>query len=446
VNGSLEVDENQFFEILKKNSAQIVVVDNYGLGKAWEQRLYNYVNNVLVIDDLANREHSCNALIDHNVGRKVEDYEKLVNREAALLIGPEYALLRDEFICHRKKYSEVIEGANKYTPEDELKILISMGGVDSNNVTGRVVAILNKMTFDKKISLSILIGQNFPHEIDVLQKLKDSPHKFIIEKEVRNLANFVKEHSIAIGGAGISALERCSLGVPSVLVVLAENQAPGAMAMEKIGAAIAVRQLENLERDLPHAIKKILDIESRESMRTKSMSLVDCRGLNRVMDLFWTDHPGAVTARQLKFDDIDMVYKWANDVTVRKNSIHQEPISYEEHKKWIKKYLESDNTQHKLFIMNHKNNAIGLVRLDLSPAINSWRISYLVAEEFRGKGLSKLALKSALVKFTNKQLVTTNFYAEVKRDNIYSQKTFSSIGFSKKIPDLEDLLIYRITL
>ena len=304
----VEKDANQSIEILKKNPAQIAVVDHYGLGKSWEDRVKNNVSYLMVIDDLKNREHSCNALIDQNVGRKVRDYEKLVNREAILLIGPKYALLRNEFICQRRKFSKLAEAVNKPSSKSELKILISMGGVDSSNVTGRVVEILSKMTFDKAVSFSILIGQNFPHEMDIVSKLKNFPHKCSIQKEVRKLANFVQEHSIAIGGAGISALERCSLGIPSILIVLAENQAPGAIAMEKIGAAISLCQLKNLEGDLPPAILKILDIDNRESIRAKSMSIVDCRGVNRIMDLFWTDIPGALIVKQLKVDDVDMMY------------------------------------------------------------------------------------------------------------------------------------------
>lgn len=441
-----EDDANQTLEILKNIPAKILVVDHYGIGKSWEEKIRNNVCYLIVIDDLANRTHYCDALIDQNVGKKNRDYEKLVNSKAKLFIGPEYALLRNEFIDHRRKLSEAAGGVTLFDSEDELKILISMGGVDSNNITGRIVAILSTMTIEEKVSFSVLIGQNFPYESDLVRQLRNFPHQITIYKEVDQIADFVHDHCMAIGSGGISALERCSLGIPSILVVLAENQVRGVMAMESIGAAIAICQLECLDLDLPQAIVKMLNRKTRESLREKSMSLVDCYGINRVMDLFWTDSAGSIIAKQFTVDDIDMVYDWSNDPLVRQNSFSQEFISYEEHKNWILKYLKADNNQHRLFILYNNNNAVGLVRLDFCSAFEEWRISYLVAAEFRGKGLSKDILKSALLKFTIDRPDITNLYAEVKYGNKASQKTFSRIGFLKQWSDKEDVLIYRIAL
>ena len=254
-----------------------LIVDHYGLDFRWEQLIRVKVAKLMVIDDLANRPHVCDLLLDQNVQRKKTDYKKLVPQDTIVLAGPEFALLRSEF----QKFRDV--SLNRRFNPDLKKILISMGGIDKNNVVKDMLFAVNECNLPSSIFVTIVLGIKAPWEAEVRQLSSKLRFKTKIFANVQNMAELMTDSDLVIGAFGISALERCCLGLPSINMVLAENQKPGALALSAAGAALVIES--------PSCLKDVLNskLES-DSMATflcnmtkSAMNIADGLGGGRVV-------------------------------------------------------------------------------------------------------------------------------------------------------------------
>lgn len=208
-----------------------LVVDHYSLGVCFERAMRAVVKNVMVIDDIANRQHDCDVLLDQNLGRRAEDYHALVPKQCRLLIGPHYALLRPDFSQFRE--SSLIRrkaGVLKH-------ILISLGGFDNDNVTGAVLSALKSCSLPPEVRLSVVMGSDAPWIDNIRQLATTMPWPTEILVGVRDMAQLMATSDLAIGAAGGSAWERAALGLPVIILIVAENQRTGARALERAGAA-----------------------------------------------------------------------------------------------------------------------------------------------------------------------------------------------------------------
>lgn len=225
-------DARQTLDALTPWKPDWLVVDHYPLDAEWERALANAVGNIMVIDDLANRPHECAMLLDQNLGRETSDYDGLLPEGCQRLIGPRYALLRPEF-------SELRERSLQRRQQPQLKrILISLGGVDRNNVTSQVLEALAESALPSNIELDIIMGAAAPYLDEVRQQAARLPFKATVSVNVKDMAERMCLADLSVGAVGSTSWERCCLGLPAVLVVLAENQMPAASALKRTGAAI----------------------------------------------------------------------------------------------------------------------------------------------------------------------------------------------------------------
>lgn len=209
-----------------------LVVDHYALGDHWEQALRHQAKRIMVIDDLADRSHACDLLLDQTFGRRALDYLPLVPEECKLLCGSQYALLRPEFAALRK-YSL------KRREKPVLKeLLINMGGVDKDNFTGAVLRSLQNCLLPEDCRLTVVMGQTAPWLKDVqdLAIAMQRPTRILVG--VDNMAQLMADSDFAIGAAGATSWERCCLGLPCIMLVVAENQLKVAKGLEEAGAAL----------------------------------------------------------------------------------------------------------------------------------------------------------------------------------------------------------------
>lgn len=225
-------DARQTFDVLTQWKPEWLVVDHYALDAKWERALANAVGSIMVIDDLANRPHQCALLLDQNLGRKVSDYDELLPVDCQRLIGPRYALLRPEFAELRERSL-----ARRQKPEIK-RILISLGGVDRTNVTGRVLDALVESTLPHDIELDIVMGAAAPFLNDVRLQAAELPFRAIVSVNVEDMAARMYLADLSIGAVGSTSWERCCMGLPAILMVLAENQKSAAEALKRSGAVI----------------------------------------------------------------------------------------------------------------------------------------------------------------------------------------------------------------
>ncbi len=237
-------DADDCLDILKAEKTNWLIVDHYALDEQWQKRLKPYCKKLMVIDDLADRKHQCDVLLDQNFGRSYQDYKDLVPASAKLLMGSEYALLRPEFEKYRQ-YS-----LDRRKDEKFKKLLINMGGADKDNITGKVIERLQVAKLSKDVEITVVMGKTAPHLTSVITSANNLPYRSEVKVDVDNMAELMANADIAIGASGATTWERCCLGLPTIQLITAYNQTFIARKLNKINAIKLVEiddVVENLE-------------------------------------------------------------------------------------------------------------------------------------------------------------------------------------------------------
>ncbi|KXS54044.1 MAG: polysaccharide biosynthesis protein [Marinobacter sp. T13-3] len=247
---SWQKDGKETSDLLHNQRPDWLVVDHYALDARWEREVAHEVGQIMVIDDLADREHECTVLLDQNLGRQPGDYELLVPSYCSKLIGPQYALLRPEFSQIRPESL-----ARRQSPKLE-RILISLGGVDRTNVTGQVLEALAKSELPSDVELDIVMGAAAPRLEDIRRQAAELRFPATVSVSVSDMAERMCKADLAIGAAGGTAWERCCLGLPSIILVLADNQRAGAGALAHSASALVIKETE-IASDLINKIKNV---------------------------------------------------------------------------------------------------------------------------------------------------------------------------------------------
>jgi UDP-2,4-diacetamido-2,4,6-trideoxy-beta-L-altropyranose hydrolase len=392
-----------------------LIVDHYALDALWEQALQPQFRRIMVIDDLADRPHACDLLLDQNLGRKGHDYDGLVQRKTIKLIGTKYVLLRPEFDALRTS------SLTRRRSDPQLsQLLITMGGVDKDNATGRVLDILATCVLPPDLRIIVVMGSNAPWLPLVQEQSLKMPWHTQVLVNVKNMAQVMAESDLAIGAAGSTVWEMCSMGLPSLVLVLAENQIQGAAALSDVGAAIVI---ENVEKIRP-AIENLFKPKSSDlSILIERCSQVSdgggCVGvINAIRSL-------DITTRAATNADAMLLFKWANDKQTRNNAFNSDTILLSEHLLWLDCRLNNEH-QCVILIAESLNQPIGQVRFEASG--NEWVIDYSIAPEERGKGFGLYMLNCALLSFVDAKKMA-DMIAYVKMGNIASRKIFDSLGF-----------------
>lgn len=227
---SQDVDARETRSILGKGKRlRWIVVDHYSLDESWETAMRSVADRVMVIDDLADRRHDCDLLLDQNYYRDLESrYDGLVPSGCRKLLGPRYALLRREFIELRRKLRNR-DGAVR-------RILVFFGGTDPTNETAKAiqsVAALNR----PDIEVDVVVGESNPNR-DQIASVCGATRGFRFHCEIHNLAELMVLADLAIGGGGATTWERCYLGLPTIVLVLAKNQRRAMVDLAEVGAII----------------------------------------------------------------------------------------------------------------------------------------------------------------------------------------------------------------
>ncbi|TGV05753.1 UDP-2,4-diacetamido-2,4,6-trideoxy-beta-L-altropyranose hydrolase [Alcaligenaceae bacterium 429] len=278
---SWEKDAEESLQQLANIQVDWLVVDHYALDFRWENRMQGICAQIMVIDDLADRKHECNLLLDQNLGRDKQDYNNLIPLTCELLIGPSYSLLRPEFFALRG-YS--LQRREKGILQ---KILITMGGIDKNNATGEILDALENSALPATVHLIIVMGANAPFLKKIQERAVGLRWKTEVLVNTSDMARLMAECDLAIGAAGSTSWERCALGVPTWMMVLADNQKEVASHLERLGVAALIPESRNgmyrfFEKEVNQAVKN-----PREYLSTyvaSASKVCDGRGVYQVID------------------------------------------------------------------------------------------------------------------------------------------------------------------
>ena len=231
---SWQADARETQAALQSLSPAWLVVDHYALDRRWELALRPHCVRLMVIDDLADRSHECDLLLDQNLGREDEDYIDLVPATCAILAGARYALVRPEFAALRPYSSQ-----RRERPQLR-RLLITMGGVDQPNATGQVLEALRQCPLRLDCGITIVMGLHAPWLAQVQAQAANFSRPCEVKVDIRDMAQLMADSDLAIGAAGGTSWERCVLGLPTLMVVLAENQQKIAAALEEAHAAVRI--------------------------------------------------------------------------------------------------------------------------------------------------------------------------------------------------------------
>jgi len=272
-----ELDAQDTQTVLGDTGFDWLVTDHYALDCHWEQAMRHRCTHLMVIDDLADRQHDCDLLLDQNLGRSAADYAHLIPSGAHLAIGPQHALLRPEF-------AELRPTSLTQRAEATLRhLLITLGGVDKDNVTERVLDALDAEPLPADLRVTVVLGPKAPWLAQVRARALRMRMQVDVLAGVSDMATLMAACDFAIGAAGGTAWERCCLGLPSAVFVLAPNQAPGAAALQSVGAARLVQDAVAARDQVCHLMSTNGRSELHEMGRAASR-LTDGLGAARVVD------------------------------------------------------------------------------------------------------------------------------------------------------------------
>jgi UDP-2,4-diacetamido-2,4,6-trideoxy-beta-L-altropyranose hydrolase len=277
--GKFCIDEIK--KIIKKYNyikPKFIIVDHYALGAPWEKTL-SQVSPILVVDDLSDRQHDCRWLVDQTYGKSVKDYYNLVPCETKLFIGPKYALIRKEFTDAKNTFRRTF-------PKSKSKVLITLGGIDKRNDTSKILTFLDayKQVQKKEIVITVVTSNSNPN----LNDLKSTIHQMTdvtLLIDVNNMAELMATHDVCIGAAGSTSWERCVMSLPTISIVLAENQKTIAKNLADAEVVLDLGLMADITQDkfMETFYLLIHDMNLYNSLSIKSKSLCDGLGCNRIM-------------------------------------------------------------------------------------------------------------------------------------------------------------------
>ena len=255
------------------------IIDHYGLTAIWETQARSLGRHILAIDDLANRPHDCDLLLDQNeYTDKDIRYTNLLPPSAATLFGGRYALLRDEFFVARDEKRPIRDRVEN--------ILVMMSGADDRGATLAILSALSKTLQSHDIRANVVINPANPSIADILSLAKTCPN-IHFHPGARNIAALMQNADLAFGAGGTATWEFCCLGVPIILIPFADNQVKIAQSAAALGFAAYPGCLSAMgPLDILTTFTEIInDRPLREKMHNIGHGLVDGLGAQRVADM-----------------------------------------------------------------------------------------------------------------------------------------------------------------
>lgn len=400
--------------------ADWLIVDHYLLDEHWESIARGSARRMLVIDDLANRRHDCDLLLDQTLGSDSANYRPLVPLQAELMCGAIFALLRPEFI---RKRTEALERRREIGPAR--RILVSLGSMDVGGLT--IPVVRTALDVLPACLLDVVISDTAP-TIDEVRWLAGKSARVTLHVNSRSMAELMRDSDLAIGAAGTSSWERCCLGLPAITFAVAKNQRLSASRLHQAGATVRIDSVADLRESLPLIAN---DAELLARMSAAAFAITDGAGASRVTRRMVEGHSTAqitsIAFRRAEDVDFGHLWLWRNDPETRNASRSSDPIAWRSHLEWLRSALADPGRQ--LLIAEAAGNPVGMVRFDRAgdePPM--FEISINVAPEARGSGLGRTILAQACARAAQETGAKVLF-ASIREDNPPSRRIFEACGF-----------------
>jgi UDP-2,4-diacetamido-2,4,6-trideoxy-beta-L-altropyranose hydrolase len=408
-------DARETVELARSNQANWVVLDGYCFSAEYQRQVKDAGIRLLVVDD--NGESSryfADLVLNQNVHSKEAMYEKRENY-TRLLLGSRYVLLRREFWSLQERAKEI--------PESGRKVLITMGGSDPNNVTAKVVSTLRLVEI-KGLQARVLVGGGNLYTASLRDHALRDGAEIGIVTNPHSVTDLMLWADVAVSAAGSTCWEMCFLGVPAILIAVAENQMPGGreLARREIAVLLGATSEITPERIAGELQRVLCSKQQRENMSQRGRELVDGRGCERVLTAMLS---AELNLRHAGKSDCRLLWEWANDPSVRAASFQTAMISWDEHEAWFADKLDNGL----IYIAeDQQGNPVGQFRIDRLPNGEA-KVDVSVAPEKRGCGIAAALIQKA-VQAAFRETEFLRLHAYVKPENRASLRAFEKAGFT----------------
>jgi len=411
-----ELDARETRQILQqRGGCDWLIVDHYALGRSWETSLKGSYGQLMVVDDLADRPHDCDLLLDQNLYANMQErYEGLVPKGCRQLLGPKYALLREEFSRARKRLP---------SPPDEVRrLLVFFGNADPGDETGKVLQVLSLPRYSH-LTVDVVVGAMNPRR-DRIRDLCAGHEHLKFHCQVNNLAELMVSADLAVAAGGATTWERCCLGLPSLVVSVALNQQELSRHGAESGLFHYLGGAEEVScEDYAAALATFTSkAENLRGFSTRGKELVDGQGASRVCVAM---SPLAIQLRPAVEGDCEAIYTWRNAEDTRRYIFDARPIPLETHRQWYQRAME--NPDRILLIGELDGKAVGVLRYDVTG--DEAMVSIFLVPGTSGKGVGTQLIRAGSTWLAKHRSEVFIINAEILGENLASQIAFARAGY-----------------
>lgn len=403
-----------------------LVVDHYQLDACWERRARACAQRIAVIDDLADRPHDADLLLDQNLTATLERYQPLLPVTCQRLLGPRHALLGAAFQrCARPASARVC------------RVLVSFGGFD---VAGMALMALQALSAWPEMEVTLLAGHGHPRWAELQRKVAAHPRWRLLGYSAQ-MAELMGEADLFIGAGGGTTWERAALGLPSLCVAVAANQVANAQALARAGGQLYLGLAQDLTLDaLQGAIALLVaNAPLRQSLAERARQLVDGRGAQRVATALLGP---LLRLRAATADDAQLLFEGRNAEAVRLASHDSRPLDWSLHLAWL--YGTLADKRRVLFLAELAGQAIGMLRYDRHPSEpGRAEVSLYLFEAWLGQGWGQWLLRAGESWLTRHWPDVVRVDAAVLPHNQASLQLFRLAGFTQQACEFTRALEHR---
>ncbi len=420
IGGSID-DDIELIVLNLGREINLVIFDHYDIDIDIESKFRECTNTIIVIDDLANRKHDADILIDQTFLRNKKDYQFLVPKKCSLMLGSEFVILRRDFHIERAQFINRLNNN-----DDSIKnIIILFGNNDSKFMS--MVALDGVIDSGIKTELTIVLGKGVKNVDTIqrkIQKINNIRIKLLVN--VRNIAYLISQSDMAIIAGGTTIWECLCIGVPALVIKTAKNQEKNINNLSKKGLIVYLGHYKKINKKvISNALSDLNEnLDRIRNIGKTSRKICDGYGVRRIffgiLDCIYTKEKLPICFRLMEKKDGMTVFRWQCSPGMRKYFRNTSTPNIKEHNNWIDSKLNDANSL--LLIITFDNSSVGL--LNLCYKDNEIDVSILLDQKYQGLGIASLALELLKKISSGKDLL-----AEINPNNLASVKAFTSAGF-----------------
>jgi len=358
-----------------------LVVDHYAIDARWEDALCKSVARIMVIDDLADRSHKCDLLLDQNLVANMDTrYAGKVPAGCVQLLGPNYALLQP-------LYAELHDRVPPRSGQVKNIFVFFSGAADNGNLTGRTVnAFLKLNRLDVK--LNVVVAAAGTHTAEIRRKV--AGHSNIrLHSGLPSLALLMVKADLAIGAAGTTSWERLCLGLPTVVITMASNQLDIADELNRRSLVRWIGDQDNLDEcSIGQVLEEFLKQGLNEEWSFRCLDSVDGRGCSRVSSILTAIAADSLVIRHARLDDEPVLQQWPYTFPMAL-------VTLEQRRNWFCSRLRDVESCFLYVAQTDAGVLVGQVRFEYEQG--QWKCDFSLAPQFHCHGIEDAVLDAALL-------------------------------------------------